>query len=226
MTTSGTITASMTARDVITRAYKILGVYDNNQDADTFADGLTALNWMLKSMALDGANLWREALETLTIPANTASITLTPNIIDVMSARVLISSTYERDMGRWEREEYDILPNKTATGTPVVYHFRKQTGNAQFFVWQVPNVDTTIKATVQRIIEDVTNLNQTLDIPQEYTETVCYCLADRMIDDFGVALMDRTTADRVQLRAGQLYQRMLDADRPTSYTFRPLAGKT
>lgn len=221
MATSGSIGQLSTVRDLIAGALRVIGVADNHQDAASYDDAMQHLQWMLKSMQSDGINMWRIDEESVLWLAGNQVQTLTPNIINIQDARVVISSTFERTMGRFEYGDYVVLPNKDAIGAPTIYTFQKRTGDAQMYVWPVPSVDTTLHLTVARVIEDVTDINQTVDLPQEWEETVVYNLADRLLDVFSVSESQPNVAARVTRRAAALYQKLMDMDRPGSVYFQP-----
>lgn len=227
MTTSGTINTVSTVRDLIGGALRIIGVSDNHEDAESYADALQQLQWMLKSMQADGVNLWRIEDISVTWPANQRYQTfgtdiITPsNVINIQDARVVISSTFERSLGRYEYGDYEVLPNKAAGWSPVVYWFDKRTDGARLYLWMVPTAVTTINLTIARVIEDVTDINQTVDLPQEWSEAIVYNLADRLLDPFSVSESQPHVAQRVTARAAQLYQKLLDMDRPASVFMKP-----
>lgn len=227
MTTSGAIGKLSTVRDMIGGALSIIGVSDNTEDAASYDKAMRQMQWMLKSMQADGVNLWRIEDISVTWPAGERFQTFgtdieTPsNIIDVQDARVVISSTFERSLGRFEYGDYEVLPNKAASGYPTSYWFDKRTGGARIYLWMVPSVETVINLTIARVIEDVTDLSQTVDLPQEWEEAIVYNLADRLLDPFSVAESQPRVAQRVTARAGQLYQRLLDMDRPSSVFMKP-----
>lgn len=211
MATSGTINTTMTGRAVVTRALKLLAVTGAGQtvDAEDGADGLEALNWMLKSMQADGVNMWRESERTLVVAAGSIETLITPRVVDVQSARIVTG--YERTLARWERGEYDQLPNKTSTGIPSCYFLDQRLDETYMRLWPVPYQDMTVIYTAARVIEDVTDLDQTLDIPQMWLETVCYNLAVNLYPTFGGERIEA-----VKSRADQLYALMLNHDRPAS----------
>lgn len=227
MTTSGTISTVSTVRDLIGGALRIIGVEDNHEDAESYADAMQHMQWMLKSMQADGVNMWRIEDIAVTWPAGQPYQTfgtdiLTPtSIMNVQDARVVISSTFERSLGRYEYGDYEVLPNKSASGSPVVYWFDKRVSGPRLYLWMVPSETTTINLTIARVIEDVTDLSQTLDLPQEWQETVVYNLADRLLDPFSVSESQPHVAQRVTARAAQLYQKLLDSDRPSSVFMKP-----
>jgi hypothetical protein len=63
------------------------------------------------------------------------------------------------------------------------------------------------------VIEDVTDADETLDVPQQYIHTVIHCLADVMAPAFDAE------SPSVSTEAKRLYRIMRAADRPASYIF-------
>lgn len=218
---SGTINAQKTVRDHIGDAMKLIGVYDNGTNAEAFDDGLQLLQDMLQAWQLDGCNLWRIEERQVAWPANAKSQTFDPNVMDVQDAMYQTSATYERQLGRYEYGDYKVLPNKVAQGTPTIYATLKRVGPMEMFIWPVPVRPITLNCTVARYFDDVTDLNQTLDLPPELAEVVKYNLADRMLDPFSVVDSQPGVARRIQGRATTLYGAMRDADRPGSVMMRP-----
>lgn len=227
MTTSGTINTVSTVRDLIGAALDIIGVSDNHEDAEAYDKAMRTMQRMLKTMQADGVNLWRIEDISVTWPANQQYQTfgtdiLTPsNIINIQDARVVISSTFERSLGRYEYGDYEVLPNKAAGGSPVVYWFDKRTDGARLYLWMVPTAVTTINLTIARVIEDVTDVNQTVDLPQEWEETIIYQLAARLLNPYSVTESQPRVAADVKQTAAVLYQKLLDMDRPSSVFMKP-----
>ena len=79
-------------------------------------------------------------------------------------------------------------------------------------------VEADINYTAARVIEDVTELTETLDVPQEWLECVIYGLSARICEPLGVTTANPNIVARVQQRADALYDRMRDMDRPSSVT--------
>jgi hypothetical protein len=221
MTTSGTIAYSLTANDLVTKALRLVGEYGrtetpSNADAQ---DALISLNLMLKSWQTDGCSLFRELQDSDSFTSGTATKTLSPRVLDVMEARLVNTDLTERPLARWERGEYAQIPNKTQSGTPTAYVLTKNISSTTMTLWPVPSATTTINYTAARIVEDVGALTETLDLPQEWLETVTYGLADRLIDPFDVAQARPLVAQRITARAQALYTLLRDNDRPASVIF-------
>ena len=223
MSTSGSISETFTARDVITQALTLITVLGGGEtpSADDAAQGLTQLQWMLKSWQSDGCNLWREEEETIVFPAATETLTLDPRVLDVQEARVEIDPTFQRILARWERGEYITLPNKTAPGSPTIFYFRRKRDTVTMTLWPVPPVETNIFCTTARVIEDVTDLDQNIDVPQEWCETVTYNLAARLLDTFGITETRPVVASKIVAMARELYDKLSGFDRPSSVFLQP-----
>jgi hypothetical protein len=227
MTTSGTISAQLIVGEIITAAMMELGVISAGEQptADEAADGIRALNWMLKSWPSRGLNLWRETQGEVVFPAGTATVAMDPYCLDVVEARFVQSTTFERPLARWESGQYRQLPNKTQAGYPVAFYPNKQTGTLSLTLWPVPVADATIRYTYSRVPEDVTDASETVDAPQEWTELVYVALAARLVQTFGVNRTDPTTAQIIAQRAAALEQAMLDQDRPASVFMGSVTGR-
>lgn len=219
MATSGTINSYMTARDICQAAAEDLGVYSGGESLSA-ADAnsmLTRLNWMLKSWQADGVNLWREAEGVAEFLEGEKTATLDPRCIDVLEARYQQSSSFQLPMQRMEIGEYMAIPNKDQAGAyPLIFYLRKLVDSVTMTVWPVPSQDTEVKYSYARVIEDVTDLNQTLDIPQQWMETVWTNLAVRCVTMFGVTRLDPAAVQLVTARAAMLEQKLMDQDRPAS----------
>lgn len=214
MTTSGMISSTLTVRQVIEQALvDRTAIFSPGEtvDADSLSTGIRILNLMLKSWQTD-CNLWRELSDS--VSTSTAQTTLDPRVMDVLEAR-LTRSGIDRPLTRWEWGEYVSLPNKAATGTPSVYVFRKGRDSVSLFLWPVPSEAMTISYTGARVIDDVTDAEETLDVPQEWLEAVVCNLAVRLWPAFNSN--NANPPALLVAMADQLYAQMRDLDRPASY---------
>lgn len=211
MTTSGVTLWSLTALDVVSEALRenaIIGI-DEVPDAAMAAKCLVRLNGLLKSWCI-GSHL--EATGTITVTGGQASGVIDASIKEVRAARVVESATYERQLARWERDEYFRIPNKAASGSPTCFYADAQRDATVLYVWPVPAANTTLKVEYQRFPETVTDLSETVDIPDEYQEAIYANLAVRCAGMFGVQ-----PAPELVARAAMLKREMEDAERPASY---------
>lgn len=231
MPTSGTIAETFTARTCVLQALQLITVYGANQtpSADDASTGLFHLQWMLKDWQADGCNLWRTEEETFAFAANERTIVMDPRVMDVQELRVLIpqdvtppsNQTYFRPLARWELGEYKSLPNPYVSGTPTIFYFDRKRSTTELTIWPVPTESTTLYGTVARVIEDVTDLDQNLDVPQEWCSTIVYNLASRLLNPFGITDTRPVLAQSVNARAAVLYEKLSNFDRPSAVFFKP-----
>ncbi len=227
MATSGTINGTLTVRDILTVSLRLLGVRGKGQEptADDANVAIPLLNGMLKTWQAEGCNLWRQIQDTAAFSVGVSTVALDPRVLDVMEARYVESATFERTLGRWEWGDYVTLPNKIASGLPTIFVLDKQRTAINMTVWPVPSVATTIRYTAARVIDDTNDLNDEVDLPQEWLETVYFNLAERLIAIYGIDALLPTVAQRVTARAQQLYAKMLDFDRPASVFMKPWGAR-
>jgi len=218
VTTSGTISSTLIASEVILAAMTDLGVLSagENPTGEETELGLRTLNFMLKSWQGRGVTSWRDTEGSVAFASGTAKMVLTPYCLDVTEARLIQASNYERPLQRWELAQYRQIPNKATPGYPTAYTVSKLDASISLTLWPVPNATMTILYSYPRIIEDVTDGAQTIDVPQEWLETVYYGLASRLVAAFGVSRIDPAAAQRVDQRAASLEQILLGSDMPAS----------
>ena len=223
MATSGSIDFSLTARSVVEYALRKIGALDITQsaDADEAAAALVELEVMLKEWALSGPYLFTKREGSQTLTSDTASYSLsTAKPIRILEARYRDVNGRDLPMEELTREEYFELPLKDANGIPTTFYFDPQPASWTLYTWPVLITATTeaIKFTYQRRIEDIDDLSNDLDIPQEWLSTAGYALAARLLDDYGIA---DAVADRIIARSEALLATARAYDRDTRVMFQP-----
>jgi hypothetical protein len=209
MATSGVITGLATARDIAHQAADLLGIRPSGanleaEDAVKFRD---ALNWMLKTWQAKGCTPWLLTEINLTWPADTEEVVLNTNFLSVANAFIRTSGS-DRPLTFWTAGEYARLPNKSGSGTPTIYTVVKTIASLRLRIWAVPTANTDFRADAMRVIEDVTDLNQNVDLPQEWTQTAIWNLAKDLLPAYPGT--DPANAKRIETRADEMFA-MLDS---------------
>jgi hypothetical protein len=217
MATSGTTAFSLTARDVVTDALDENGIIPlgDAPTADEMDKCIRRLNFMLKSWQMQGI-LWKQETISDAGTADTATIALDAFVRGVNGVRYVESATNERSLTRWERDDYQILPNKAASGTPTIYYVQRAEDGLVLYVWPVPTANFTLKLDIDRKMDTVTDANETLDVPEELMETVMANLALRCC-----AIFQKEPTAELVARARGLEREMLDNYRPASFFIEP-----
>ncbi len=220
MPTSGTTDRIVTAGDLANDAAVELGVISPGETlTDEEMDGaLSRLNDMLGTWAVDG-NLFREGSGTLTVDT-TGAATLPGDVRDISSIRVA-SGSIRIPLAAYTRDQYRALPNPAQTAArPIIFYWSQQRGGDQIYVWPRPASGTfTLYLDYSRGPDTITAPDEEVDLPNEWMECAKFNLAARMVGMFGATMLDGGNVQRIDALSGNLYRRMLDADRPDSVTF-------
>lgn len=222
MTTSGITSWPLTVEEIVTQAAYELGAYSSGESlsGEDMDDGIVRLNAMLNYWGGEG-NLYRETTDTITVTGGTGVVAAPDDAASISSVHHVVSATNYRQLVPWERAQYYTLPNRSASGNPTIYYVGRTISGLTINVWPVPSADITLEIDYGRAVETVTDITETLDVPQSWQEAVIQGLASRMANMFGSTNTDPRTVARVDQKAAVLYQRLLDRDRPDAYHFEP-----
>jgi len=223
---------TLTMLGLAQRAYRILGILPSGgvPDDDQFEQAVIAYNYMATGQQADGPSLFRLTQIQLTIPAGVGyplnPFIITPQIVNFIDGRWVVTpppNLFERPMGYFTYEDYMTLPNKLApSGSgPSIWCFDKQTTQSNLYIWPLPSNGGTLNATVARYADQAALPGDPLDFPPEWHQGLVYALADRLMDDEGVAAADQVTAQRISERALAFWSSLENFDRPTSVMLRP-----
>lgn len=188
MTTSGSTDFTMTARDIIQRAFRLAKIYAGGETigAEDAEDATSVLNLMLKGWTAK-EHLWiREELPVTLVAGQAAYSIPTARRVESVRRRIALRDTPLSNLGR---REYEDLPNKAGLGTPVSWYFDPQRSTRTLYVWPTPSASlvatTTLRVTALRVIEDIDGLENEADVPQEWLETLVFNLAARLGAEYG-----------------------------------------
>lgn len=221
MATSGAINSTMTVLEVGNQAHRILGQLrsDKSMTAPQGQNTVTAINMMLKSWQANANHPWRVQDYDLEWPAATPDGTLDPTIVDIEDVRCFRSATSEIQLIRYERDEFNTLPNKSQVGAPTIYSVVKERNAYRLRLWPVPSTATDLVLTCARRIEDITSTAEEIDVPQEWMECIVYNVADRLAQIYGMTATPE--AQDAKVKAAQLYVLMRDHQRSGSMFLQP-----
>jgi len=224
MATSGSTDWTLTARKVVNFALKKCGVLSAGgtaapEDSD---DVLEELNLLLKGMQKDGPFLFSVQVDgSESLVADQAAYPLIANSpLRLLEVRYSDVNDREIPMTPLTRTQYFELPQKDVKGVPTQYWFDSDSQDLNLYVWPVlGNVTSeTIEYTYQRKLEDIDSLDDNLDVPEEWLDTIGYRLARRIMISYGVK--GERAAD-IRAMDAELWQSAQDYDREPMITFMP-----
>lgn len=218
MAVSNSTDFSLTAADLIEEARRKIGIQADEEPlaAQELVTGLRALNMMLKTWQADGVKCWTLTEGQLTLTQGNVDYTFgaggdfTIVPLEITSIRINRGGN-DIPMFRMGREDYFDLPNKTAEGYPTQFYYDRQRSGGTLYVWPAPDVTAgTLKFTYRRIIMDVDQSADDLDLPQEWYEAIMYNLAKKLGENAG--LLGTNEGKSVVVEAARTYAIVKDFD--------------
>jgi len=194
MATSGQISFQPNATEVAEEAFERCGLelatgYDNET-------ARRSMNYILTRWANKGINLWAVSQRRLELVASQASYSLSSDIIDIITA-VILDTTSDTDINitRISREEFLNIPNKTSTGRPSQWYLERGADHPVLNLWLTPDLTTwTFKYNAMTRLYDIGNARHDPHMPFRFYEAFVAGVA------FSIALKrPQVTTERVML---------------------------
>jgi hypothetical protein len=177
------------------------------------------MNGFLKLLQTQGPNEWRKASQPVTLVDGTATYTLDPRPDSVEVVLYRDAQSRDRPMVRWNRNQYQNIPYKSSTGLPVMYLEERGISSTTLTMWPVPDASAALGTLVvdyERVINDVVNPSDALDIPQEWVDGFADIIGARMASSFNLA---NPSVEEVKARAAGALDSLLGYDREEDITF-------
>jgi len=205
MATSGSTNFSTNRDSLIAGALRIAGAISQGEtpSATLYTETAEALNMFVKALQADGMPVWAIKKYAITLTTSTADYTIgagstvnTPKPLKVIQAFLHnTTSSIDTPLRIVTRSEYELLGNKTTTGTPVQIFYEPQLHTGTLHVYPVPTATVasgnTLSIIYQRPFEDFDATADEPDFPQEYYDCIKFGLADRIAPEHGLAIQDR-----------------------------------
>lgn len=175
MATSGTVTFSLNADEIIREASELVGgepLLGNELRSARRALNLLLLEWQNRNILL-----WKITQTIVTLVSATQSYTLTSGTVDTLGF-VLTRASLDVPMTRLSFAEWLQIPNKYQTGRPLQYFVDRQRAAPVLYVWPRPENSTDqVKFWRHVKIDDVTALAQDIDVPVRFYPALARGLA-------------------------------------------------
>lgn len=220
-----TYTYSIQRDTLIQAAFRLLGQFndDTPPPQTDINNAAQALNLMIKQWMTKNYPLWCVTDVSFTVQQGVTSYLVGPGSavsglntfrpLRISMARLRYANTnpaLEVPLVLLSRQEYDLLGNKTAQGTPNSYYYDPQTGNGVLYLFLTPDTNPNVCIlTCQRPIADVLNSTDSFDYPIEWLNALKYGLANELLTEYFVP---ERIAARIERRAQQYLDEMLDWD--------------
>ena len=224
MALSGTRDDSYTVANLLDEVFTHLQVKRGGNPISSVqaANGIAALKGMLRTWSVKGINLhlWQD--QTVTPVNGTSSYALTIRALEVAQGWRRTAGN-DTPLRMYTREEYNRLPNKTASGSPFVAFVDMDRAATNIVTYPVP--DTTSAANdvlyfpCKVALQDALSTAQDFDLPPEWSETVMWNLTKRLIPQYPG--LDPQALQIIYEMAQTTYDDLAGHDREGSVFMRP-----
>lgn len=215
----------MTAQEVIQAAMRKLGVYASGETPTTteLADGLSALQSMLRAWAGRRLVVFASVKDTLTLVAGTASYTwgsggtlATTRPHSVFGAYVLDNDNVSHPVEQITEDEYRRIQMKTTAGRPDHMFLHQLYPLSYIYLYPTPDAVETLYIDSMKPFTETSSfaaLADEIDFPLNYEEPIIYNLAIRLASEFGKVVPAEVAAiaasglrEVMSLNSGMMYE--------------------
>lgn len=178
-------TSETTALDIIKRALRLLGVYPSGEDLspEESQDGLDTLNDLLDELSL-GSMVYAKTLDTISLAANQASVTVGPSgatvtarPIQVLDESYILIGTQTYPLRVFSLQEYNDIGLKGQTSIPRGIWPQMNMPDITLTLWPVPGQTMTLNLWSQKAIASFPGLTSVVSLPPGYKKALSYLLA-------------------------------------------------
>jgi hypothetical protein len=201
MPTTSTYSYNPTATTLITDALRYLGAIEEGGVASSaqITDCLPSFELYIKGLGKYGLLLWTITTESVTLVAGTVSYVPTNKFLKLTDIIYRDSEGEDTRLTPLSRQEYWDLSNKDQdSNQPTQFYYDPQETalESKIYIWPVPDATgagngETLEVTGNLLLEDVGDGSYTLDVPQEWLETIKYGLATRLAPMYGYPTSER-----------------------------------
>ena len=181
MAVSGTYNFNLDIDEIIQEAMEMIG--GEQTLGHESASARRSINLMLNDWQNRGILLWSTDTTTVTVASDTTTYDLASSALDALIVTYQPNtSSAETKLERKSFEEYNIIPNKYATGRPTQYTVKRNLANPTIHLYPVPDNSTgLLQVEFIRQVQDVNkSFEQNADAPVRFLPCLTAGLAYNM----------------------------------------------
>jgi len=179
MATSGLYSFNPSNADLVTAAFRRIGIRPVDLTQDHMTDGRTEMNLWLASASNRGPNLWAVDLVTTPLVAGTRTYNVDGNTVMILDA-FLESSGLSTTITPFSRSDYAAIGNKDTEGRPTSFWFDRLV-SPTVTLWPVPDQVYSLKYYRYRRLQDAElPSGETADVPYLFLDALVAGVAHRL----------------------------------------------
>lgn len=185
-----------TALDIIKRAMRLNGTYASGEtvSADESADGLTALNSMVESMANEGLLIYTQTLNAITLSSGTAAYTVGPSggtvtarPVKVLESSYIVYGGISYPLEILTINDYNDIPQKTGNGSvPSYLYVLPSMPDITVTAYPTPGATMTLNLWSNKVLQSFTSLTDVVSLPPGYDRMLAYNLAVELAPEYKI----------------------------------------
>jgi len=185
-----------TARDLIKRSLRQLGVYTIGEDPsdDEAQDGLDALNAMLESWATENLFVYAKTLDIVPLIAGQQSFTMGPTgtvvstrPVTILDESYILYQNVSYDLVKWTDAEYQQISVKGQnSGIPCGFWPLMNMPDVTVTLWPIPSATMSMYVWSSKLITSFPDLTTTVVLPPGYERALVFSLAEEIAPEYEV----------------------------------------
>lgn len=198
MTVSSSTTREFSVNKIVTMALRKAGQLNVEEEATEAAlgAGRDLLETVLDHLQTQGLSARQAKFYELELTEGTHIYTMPESTMDVVGTAMFIDETNtsttqtegETHVQPIDRQRYQTLSSKGATGRPTLYYTHREATLVQVWLWPVPSEGGTIRFQTQRLLADVQQGQNTVDLERYWTRCLVQTLAAEIAEDAGLSV--------------------------------------
>lgn len=203
MTIAATRTRELDINSIVKRAMQLGGLMEPGASVTDPLFGprremaMDFLDTICKSIQNEAVIERHSTRSTAAVTAASATVTLSTSTMMLLGMVMFTPTgqTYESPIRVLSIDEYQVIADKTITGTPSMAYFARQPVPT-LTLWPVPDVNGTATYEYHTLAADVSLATDTLDFERHWSQFFIWELAHQLLFASGVALDRCSYADK------------------------------
>lgn len=187
MTINTSRTRELDINRITLRAYQLAGLINEAQGitADKGAFARDMIGNIIDEMQTHGLRARAVEFRNETLVVGTANYTMDTDVLDVVGDAMYIDAdeadvneaTSEVPIVMIGRDEWQLIPDKSATGRPTMMYVHRTGSPPEVRFWPIPDEAGTVRFQIHRLAANSNDSSKTLDLERTFTQYIIWELA-------------------------------------------------
>jgi hypothetical protein len=187
VTIAASRTRELDINRITLRAYQLAGLINESQgiSADKGAFARDILGNIIDEMQTHGLRARAVEFRNETLTVGQSAYTMDTDVLDVVGDAMYIdadeadvdAATSEVPIVMIGRDEWQLIPDKSATGRPTMMYIHRTGSPPEVRFWPTPDEAGTVRFQIHRLAANSNDSSKTLDLERVFTQYITWELA-------------------------------------------------